>query len=97
MLKAYQFRLYPNQDQKTNNDKGQVVVAFETLGHVPGALLALAEAAQLHGLANDLDAVETGENQRQENLHAALDPGHEGPGPGYGRGRPLSHRPGPER
>ena len=45
---------------------------------IPGALAVLAEAAQLHRVGNGVDAVQTGQDERQQDVDRVLHPLEEG-------------------
>ena len=41
---------------------------------IPGALAVLAEAAQLHRVGDGINAVQAGQNQRQQDMHGVFQP-----------------------
>lgn len=55
------------------NQRGDVC-GGKPSGHVPGAFLLLAEAAQFHGVADDIDPLHHGEEQRENNAGCPPDP-----------------------
>ena len=58
------------QDGKS---KCQIVIAFKGLGRVPGPFLMLAESAQLHGIADHINPLHTGEDKRENDCRYAFD------------------------
>ena len=63
------------QGNQAAEDQGQHVVFDQGLEGVPGPLLMLAEAPQIHGVADDLHPIQRGEDQRHEDVHDVLEPG----------------------
>ena len=74
IIKPAEFDRYSQADEQQHSTKAQrdKVAAIEGSAGVPSALVALAEAAQLHRVGDRVDAVQTRQNQRQQDADLSL-------------------------
>ncbi len=61
------------QQRCAKSQGGKIPLGKGALG-VPGALAIFAKATQLHGVADGINAVQAGQNQRQQNTDRILEP-----------------------
>ena len=56
----------------------QIVISYQLLSHIPGTFFIFTEAPQLHGIADHIDTIHAGEQQRENNRAHPLDSCPEG-------------------